>query len=53
MPLCAIDHVSSIADLEIAVAVMLAGGDGSASVVPDATADIGEMLPYWSTSATT
>jgi hypothetical protein len=50
MPLRAAVHVKLISTFEIALAVTEAGGEGSASVVADATADIGETLPPWSNS---
>jgi hypothetical protein len=52
MPLCAAVHETLVSTFETALAVTLAGGEGSASVVADATADIGETLPPWSNPCT-
>src|ERR1039458_7857643 len=52
MPLFAAVQVTLISTFEMAVPVTLAGGDGSASVVADTTADIGETFPSVSTAFT-
>jgi hypothetical protein len=52
MPLDPAVQVNPMAVVEIAVATGFDGAVGSAGVLADTTADIGDTLPFWSISST-